>query len=118
MGLKNMITPVTSSRQCHLAVESDRRRLLRRCLNEWQLWCRMERAQRALLAQQQETRRKMAALINAASTGKLNITETPTYQAVMAPPEASNQPENEEKVRDATVHKGLIEMLSLFNESH
>lgn len=78
----------------------------------------MERAQRALLAQQQETRRKMAALINAASTGKLNITETPTYQAVMAPPEASNQPENEEKVRDATVHKGLIEMLSLFNEYH
>uniref|UniRef100_A0A671W6S0 Coiled-coil domain containing 191 n=1 Tax=Sparus aurata TaxID=8175 RepID=A0A671W6S0_SPAAU len=85
------------NRQCHLAVESDRRRLLRRCLNEWQLWCRMERAQRALLAQQQETRRKMAALINAASTGKLNVTETPTYQAVMAPPEASNQPENEEK---------------------
>uniref|UniRef100_A0A671W8R0 Coiled-coil domain containing 191 n=1 Tax=Sparus aurata TaxID=8175 RepID=A0A671W8R0_SPAAU len=75
------------NRQCHLAVESDRRRLLRRCLNEWQLWCRMERAQRALLAQQQETRRKMAALINAASTGKLNVTETPTYQAVMAPPE-------------------------------
>ncbi|XP_073344994.1 coiled-coil domain-containing protein 191 [Pagrus major] len=85
------------NRQCHLAVESDRRRLLRRCLNEWQLWCRMEKEQRVLLAQQQETRRKMAALINAASTGKLKATETPTYQAVMAPPEASNQPENEEK---------------------
>ncbi|XP_036934665.1 coiled-coil domain-containing protein 191 isoform X1 [Acanthopagrus latus] len=97
MRLKNMITSVTSSRQCHLAMESDRRRLLRRCLNEWQLWCRMEKEQRALLAQQQETRRKMAALINAASTGKLNVTETPIHQGVMAPPEASNQPENEEK---------------------
>lgn len=65
----------------------------------------MEREQRALLAQQEKTRRKMAALINAASTGKLNVTETPTSQAVMAPPEAPNQPENEEKVRDATVHR-------------
>ncbi|XP_051266401.1 coiled-coil domain-containing protein 191 [Dicentrarchus labrax] len=85
------------NRQCQLAVESDRRRLLRRCLNEWQLWCRMEKEQRELLAQQQETRRKMSALINAASTGKLKATETPTYQPVTAPPEASYQPESTEK---------------------
>ncbi|KAI3354817.1 hypothetical protein L3Q82_004623 [Scortum barcoo] len=85
------------NRQCQLALESDRRRLLRRCLNEWQLWCQMEKEQRELLAQQQETRRKMAALINAASTGKLKATETPTYQPIMAPPEASNQPETMEK---------------------
>ncbi|KAM6908466.1 coiled-coil domain-containing protein 191 [Lycodopsis pacificus] len=84
-------------RHCQLAVESDRRRLLRRCLNEWQLWCRSEKDQRELLAQQQETRRKMAALINAASTGKLMSTETPTFQAIMAPPEASNPPETPEK---------------------
>ncbi|XP_034717575.1 coiled-coil domain-containing protein 191 [Etheostoma cragini] len=81
------------NRQCQLAVESDRRRLLRRCLNEWQLWCRMEKEQQELLAQQQETRRKMAALINAASTGKLKAPETPIDQPIMAPPEASNQPE-------------------------
>ncbi|XP_071341276.1 coiled-coil domain-containing protein 191 [Trachinotus anak] len=87
----------TENRQCQLAVESDRRRLLRRCLNEWRLWCRMEREQRELLAQQQETRRKMAALINAASTGKLDATETPTYQPVMAPAEAPSQPETTEK---------------------
>ncbi|KAA8580747.1 hypothetical protein FQN60_013705 [Etheostoma spectabile] len=80
-----------------LAVESDRRRLLRRCLNEWQLWCRMEKEQQELFAQQQETRRKMAALINAASTGKLKATETPIDQPIMAPPEASNQPETTEK---------------------
>ncbi|XP_068588435.1 coiled-coil domain-containing protein 191 [Cebidichthys violaceus] len=84
-------------RQCQLAVESDRRRLLRRCLNEWQLCCRIEKEQRELLAQQQETRRKMAALINAASTGKLMSTETQTFQAIMAPPEASNPPETPEK---------------------
>ncbi|XP_044031665.1 coiled-coil domain-containing protein 191 isoform X2 [Siniperca chuatsi] len=85
------------NRQCQLAVESDRRRLLRRCLNAWQLWCRMEKEQRQLLARQQETRRKMAALINAASTGKLKATETQTYQPIMAPLEASNQPESMEK---------------------
>ncbi|KAM9337595.1 coiled-coil domain-containing protein 191 [Symphorus nematophorus] len=94
------------NRHRQLAVESDRKRLLRRCLNEWQLWCRTEKEQRQLLAQQQETRQKMAALINAASTGKLKATETSTYQPVMAPPEASNQPENTEKedqVRSGTL---------------
>ncbi|XP_040921889.1 coiled-coil domain-containing protein 191 [Toxotes jaculatrix] len=87
----------TETRQCQLAVESDHRRLLRRCLNEWQLWSRMEREQRELLAQQQETRRKMAALISAASTGKLKATETPAYQPIMAPAGASNQPETTDK---------------------
>ncbi|XP_039979331.1 coiled-coil domain-containing protein 191-like, partial [Xiphias gladius] len=87
----------TENRQCRLAVESDRRRLLRRCLNEWHPWCRMEREQRELLAQQQQTRRKMTALIHSASTGKRNATEIPAYQPVMAPPEASNQPETMEK---------------------
>ncbi|XP_042369853.1 coiled-coil domain-containing protein 191-like [Plectropomus leopardus] len=78
-------------------MESDRRRLLRRCLNEWQLWCQMEREQRELLAQQQETRRKMAALIDAALTGKLKAAENPTYQLIMCPLEPSNQPETLKK---------------------
>ncbi|AWP20625.1 putative coiled-coil domain-containing protein KIAA1407 -like [Scophthalmus maximus] len=84
-------------RRCQLAVESDRRRLLRHCLNKWQLWCRTAREQRELLAQQQETRSKMAALISAASTGKLSATATPTSQPTMTSPEASNQPETTEK---------------------
>ncbi|KAG7225020.1 hypothetical protein INR49_014475, partial [Caranx melampygus] len=83
--------------QCQLAVESDRRRLLRRFLIEWQLWCRMEREQRELLAQQQETRRKMAALIKVASTGTLKAAETLVLQPVLAPPEAPNQLEIAEK---------------------
>ncbi|XP_035813965.2 coiled-coil domain-containing protein 191 isoform X2 [Amphiprion ocellaris] len=87
----------TENRQCQLAVESDRRRLLRRCLSEWQVWCRMEKEQKELLAQQQETKRKMAALISAASTGKIKATETPNYQLNMAPPEAPSQPETTDK---------------------
>ncbi|XP_053717082.1 coiled-coil domain-containing protein 191 isoform X2 [Synchiropus splendidus] len=62
-------------RHCKLAEESDRRRLLRRYLQRWQLWCRTEQDKRTLLAQQQETRRKMAALISAAATGRLRVVE-------------------------------------------
>lgn len=82
-----------------MAVESDRRRLLRRCLAGWQLVCRTEKEQREVLAQQQVTRRKMAALINAVSTVKLTAAENPIYQPVTAPPETFNQQENAEKVR-------------------
>lgn len=44
----------------------------------------------------------MAALINAASAGKLEATEHSKYQGIMAPPEAvSNEPKKTNKVRDA-----------------
>ncbi|KAM4534077.1 coiled-coil domain-containing protein 191 [Odontesthes bonariensis] len=81
------------NRQYQLAVESDRRRLLRRCLNEWQLWCRLEKEQRKLLAQQQEIKRKMTALLSAASTGKLMATETPADQPIRVPPVPPNESE-------------------------
>ncbi|XP_055007035.1 coiled-coil domain-containing protein 191 isoform X2 [Boleophthalmus pectinirostris] len=71
-----------------LAVQTDNRRLLRRFLNEWQVWAQMEREQRKLLSQQQETRHKMAALISAVTSGKLRATQNPTCQAVMAPAKA------------------------------
>ncbi|XP_077480805.1 coiled-coil domain-containing protein 191 [Stigmatopora argus] len=67
----------TENRQLHLAEESDRKRLLGRCFREWQLWCRQEREERELLAQQEETRRKMDALISAAMTGVFKPPETP-----------------------------------------
>uniref|UniRef100_A0A3P9D5J0 Coiled-coil domain containing 191 n=1 Tax=Maylandia zebra TaxID=106582 RepID=A0A3P9D5J0_9CICH len=92
----------TESRQCQLAAESDRRRLLRRCLNEWQLWCRTEKEQRELLARQQEIKQKMAALISAASAGKLKATESLAYRPIMAPPEAPNR--TTEKVRLTNPH--------------
>ncbi|KAK2859493.1 hypothetical protein Q5P01_004113 [Channa striata] len=81
------------NRRCQLAAESDRRRLLRRCLNEWHLWCRMEQEQRELLAQQQKTQHKMAALINAVSTGKLKAAGTNVSQPVIAPQKTRNLPE-------------------------
>nr|XP_055038099.1 coiled-coil domain-containing protein 191 isoform X1 [Misgurnus anguillicaudatus] len=74
-------------RRCQQAVESDRRRLLRRCINNWHVWCRVEHERKELLKQQEETRSKMAALINAAASGKLKA-ETPT------PPPNTNPPEN------------------------
>ncbi|XP_029313338.1 LOW QUALITY PROTEIN: coiled-coil domain-containing protein 191 [Cottoperca gobio] len=85
------------NRRCQLALESDRRRLLRRCLNEWQLWCRMEKEKRELLALQQETRCKIASLIKAASTGKLKATATPTSQPIMASSEKCKQPETTDR---------------------
>ncbi|MEQ2182296.1 hypothetical protein GOODEAATRI_020844, partial [Goodea atripinnis] len=81
-----------------LAVENDRRRLLRRCLNEWQLWCRMERSQRDLLARQQETKVKMAALINAAATGKLTAIKTSADTPESLLPEPKNQEDTGVKI--------------------
>lgn len=76
----------------------------------------MEKEQRELLAQQQETRRRMAALINAVSTSKLKATETPIYQPVMAPPEAFNQPETTEKVRGSLTNPHISSNTAQFNK--
>jgi len=62
----------------------------------------MEKEKRELLAQQQETRSKMAALINAASTGKLKAKESPTFQPIMEPQAEHKQPGITEKVRKIT----------------
>uniref|UniRef100_A0A8C7PHJ7 Coiled-coil domain containing 191 n=1 Tax=Oncorhynchus mykiss TaxID=8022 RepID=A0A8C7PHJ7_ONCMY len=91
----------TQKRRCQVAMVSDRRRLLRRCLSDWRLWCRAERERRELLSQQQETRRKMAALINAVATGKLKMMEeTHTPEPITALPEPSDQSETVELVSD------------------
>uniref|UniRef100_A0A4W5NSZ0 Coiled-coil domain containing 191 n=1 Tax=Hucho hucho TaxID=62062 RepID=A0A4W5NSZ0_9TELE len=90
----------TQNRRCQVAMVSDRRRLLRRCLSDWRLWCRAERERRELLSQQQETRRKMAALINAMATGKLKMMETHTPEPITALPEPSDQSETVELVSD------------------
>ncbi|CAB1340982.1 unnamed protein product, partial [Coregonus sp. 'balchen'] len=89
---------VIPRRRCQMAMESDRRRMLRRCLSDWRLWCRAARGRRELLAQQEETRCKMAALINAAATGKLKVMETPAPEPITAPPETFDQSETTELV--------------------
>uniref|UniRef100_A0A673KZR9 Coiled-coil domain-containing protein 191-like n=1 Tax=Sinocyclocheilus rhinocerous TaxID=307959 RepID=A0A673KZR9_9TELE len=91
-------------RRCQQAVESDRRRLLRRCLSDWRVWCQVEHHGKELLQQQEETRRKMAVLINAAASGKLGAEKSPpvtnpfktlspkeniSHQDVAAAPESS-----------------------------
>lgn len=72
-----------------MAAESDRKRLLRRCLNDWQVWCRMEKERREFLQQQEETKRKMAALISAAVSGKLGAVQTPVEQVTDLPEKPS-----------------------------
>ncbi|CAH2218850.1 Hypothetical predicted protein [Pelobates cultripes] len=56
------------NRKQQLAVESYRKRILRHCFVDWQLWCRAEKDKRELEAQKEETKRKMAALLEAASS--------------------------------------------------
>lgn len=81
-----------------MAMENHQKWLLRRCLTEWHLWCRMEKKQQEILTQQQEIQRKMAALLNAVSTGEVKATEAPKTEIVEASSEAPNQPEASEKV--------------------
>ncbi|KAM6900238.1 coiled-coil domain-containing protein 191 [Xenentodon cancila] len=85
------------NRRLQLAVESDRRRLLQQCLNEWLLWCQKEKDHRELLAQQQETKRKMAAFLCAVSTGVSKTTDTPASQSHVPPPKPLNPPETTKK---------------------
>ncbi|KAL1006529.1 hypothetical protein UPYG_G00073470 [Umbra pygmaea] len=96
----------TQNRYCQVAMESDRRRLLRRCLSDWWLWCRAESERRELLAQQDETRRKMSALIDAVATGKMKATEAPTPESIVAMPTTDQSETTELKSQLATAHVG------------
>ncbi|KAK2870058.1 hypothetical protein Q8A67_024450 [Cirrhinus molitorella] len=78
-------------RRSQQAVESDRKRLLRRCLSDWRVWCLVERHHKELLQRQEETRQKMAALINAAASGKLGGEKS---APVTNPPETLSLTEN------------------------
>ncbi|XP_038241073.1 coiled-coil domain-containing protein 191 isoform X3 [Dermochelys coriacea] len=59
------------NRKKQLAIEHNRRQVLRCCFIEWQLWSRAEAEKRKLQLRQKETRKKMAQLLEAASVGKL-----------------------------------------------
>ncbi|XP_063812854.1 coiled-coil domain-containing protein 191 [Pseudophryne corroboree] len=56
------------NRKQQVAAECYQKRLLRHCLTEWQLYCRAEKEKRELEARKEETKRKMAALLDAASS--------------------------------------------------
>ncbi|XP_072901837.1 coiled-coil domain-containing protein 191 isoform X1 [Hemitrygon akajei] len=59
-------------RKKQLATECNRKYRLRYCFTHWLLWCKAEKEKRELEAQKEETKQKMAALLNSASSGKLS----------------------------------------------
>lgn len=60
----------------------------------------MEKKQREILGEQQEIQRKVAALLDAVSTVKVDAAAEPNDGTVDAPPELPEQPESSEKVRE------------------
>ena len=58
-------------RQQALAEAHHTRRLLRQCFTAWQLFVTQQEDQRILQQNQQQTKSKMAALLDAAASGKL-----------------------------------------------
>jgi len=67
----------------------------------------LEKEQRKLLGQQQEIKRKMTALLSAASTGKLMATETPADQPIRVPPVPPNESETTAEVRGPLTNSQL-----------
>lgn len=63
-------TSAFSFRKKQLSVEHNQRRLLRSCFLAWQRWSRAETEKRKLQIQREETKRKMAQLLEAMSLGK------------------------------------------------
>ena len=51
--------------------------LLRKCLTAWQLFVELQVREKNILTEQQQTKNKMAAFLEAASTGKCVVTCVP-----------------------------------------
>ncbi|XP_035271210.1 coiled-coil domain-containing protein 191 [Anguilla anguilla] len=85
----------SQTRRHQVALESDRRRVLRRHLTAWRILVQAERIRQDLLNQQVKTQHKMAALISAATSGKLGSSNTlpsapcPRLPAATVPPETT-----------------------------
>ncbi|XP_031518886.1 coiled-coil domain-containing protein 191 isoform X4 [Papio anubis] len=80
-----------------LAAEHNRKQVLRRCFTEWQHWCGAELLKRELALTKEENRKKMDALLKAASLGKLSASESSGISlpeeatAVVGPPVRNGQ---------------------------
>ncbi|XP_068126977.1 coiled-coil domain-containing protein 191 [Hyperolius riggenbachi] len=80
------------NRKQQVAVESYHKRLLRHCFMEWQLWCRAEKEKRELDARKEETKRKMAALLEVASSqGGARKSSEGGREATVRGPETTQQ---------------------------
>lgn len=62
-----------SFRKIQLSAEHNRRRLLRCCFLAWQRWSQAETEKRELQLKREETKRKMAQLLEAVSLGKSGL---------------------------------------------
>lgn len=65
------------NRKQQLATEFNRKQVLRYCFAEWQRWHGSEVIKRELARAKEQTRKKMDALLKAASLGKLNVNGSP-----------------------------------------
>ncbi|KAG7487275.1 hypothetical protein MATL_G00021510 [Megalops atlanticus] len=90
------------NRSQQVALESNRRRLLRRSLSDWRLWCQGERRRRELLSQQEETQRKMAALLHAAASGRLGTSSASPTPCILHSTESS-QPQIAQQGAESSV---------------
>ncbi|XP_077850039.1 coiled-coil domain-containing protein 191 isoform X3 [Macaca mulatta] len=85
------------NRKQQLAAEHNRKQVLRHCFTEWQRWCGAELLKRELALTKEENRKKMDALLKAASLGKLSASESSGISlpeeatAVVGPPVRNGQ---------------------------
>ncbi|XP_043556565.1 coiled-coil domain-containing protein 191 isoform X2 [Chiloscyllium plagiosum] len=59
-------------RKNQLATDCNRKHRLRYCFTNWQIWCKTEKGKRELEERKEETKQKMAALLDSAYSGKLS----------------------------------------------
>uniref|UniRef100_A0A2K6K541 Coiled-coil domain containing 191 n=1 Tax=Rhinopithecus bieti TaxID=61621 RepID=A0A2K6K541_RHIBE len=85
------------NRKQQLATEHNRKQVLRHCFTEWQHWCGAELLKRELALTKEKNRKKMDALLKAASLGKLSASESSGISlpeeatAVVGPPVRNGQ---------------------------
>ncbi|KAG6929508.1 coiled-coil domain containing 191, partial [Chelydra serpentina] len=91
------------NRKKQLAIEHNRRQVLRRCFIEWQLWSRSEAEKRQLQVRQEETRKKMVQLLEAASVGKLGTDGSWHVSRTRMSKVTQDQPLRQEEVTETPI---------------
>nr|XP_014433203.1 coiled-coil domain-containing protein 191 isoform X4 [Pelodiscus sinensis] len=86
-----------------LAIEHNRKRVLRCCFTEWQLWSRAEAEKRELQLKQEETRKKMVQLLEAASAGKLDTDGSWDVSRTRMKKVTLDQPVRQEEVTETSL---------------
>ncbi|XP_030388996.1 coiled-coil domain-containing protein 191 isoform X3 [Gopherus evgoodei] len=91
------------NRKKQLAIEHNRKQVLRCCFIEWQLWSRAQAEKRELQLRQEETRKKMAQLLEAASVGKLGTDGSWDVGRTRMRQVTPDQPVREERVTETAL---------------